>query len=289
MRVGLIGLGVMGWRIAANLAQDGLLSAVFNRTRQKAEEFSKRYGVQAARDYGELAKSADLIITMLSDDEAVKEVVSALLPYVASKIVVDMSTISPETSTSLAEEVRRRGGVMFDAPVIGTSVAVERRAIVVLVGGPKESYPPVEEVLRHTASAVVYVGPNGYGLYAKLVNNLFLGAYLAALAEAFSFGVRAGLSPQFLIDLLTKYSSARSPTSELKAPKLAARDYSVQFAIKHMRKDLEIIQEVARRLKAPVPISALSLQLFRLAEELGLSEEDVAAVYEVLRGRTKPA
>lgn len=289
MRVGLIGLGVMGWRIAANLAQDGLLTAVYNRTRQKAEEFSRRYGVQAARDYGELARSADLIITMLSDDEAVREVVSALLPYVSSKIVVDMSTISPETSTSLAEEMKKRGGVMFDAPVIGTSVAVEKRAIVVLVGGPRESYQSVEEVLRHTANAVVYVGPNGYGLYAKLVNNLFLGAYLTALAEAFNFGVRAGLSPQFLIDLFTKYSSARSPTSELKAPKLASRDYSVQFSVKHMRKDLEIIQEVARRLKAPVPLSALALQLFRLAEGLGLSEEDVAAVYEVLREKTRPA
>lgn len=274
----------MGWRIAANLAAEGLLSAVYNRTRARAEEFSRKFGVRAADGYEDLAKSSDLIITMLSDDAAVRDVALRLMPHISGKILVDMSTISPATSVELAGEAARRGGVMFDAPVIGTSVAVEKRAIVVLVGGPREHYAEVEGVLRRTASAVVYVGPNGYGLYAKLVNNLFLGVYLAALAEAFNLGLKAGLSPQFLVDLLTKYSSARSPTSELKAPKLASRDYSAQFAVKHMRKDLEIVQEEARRLEVPLPLSSLSLQLFRLAEGLGLSEDDVAAVYEVLRG-----
>ncbi|MEL9991419.1 MAG: NAD(P)-dependent oxidoreductase [Thermoproteus sp.] len=283
MRVGLIGLGVMGWRIAANLKADGLLSAVYNRTREKALEFSRKYGVEVASTPAELARKVDMIITVLSDDDAVAQTVSSLLPDISGRMLVDMSTISPTTSQELAARVAQHGGVMFDAPIIGTSVAVERRQIVVLVGGPKEKYGAVEEVLRHTASAVVYVGPNGYGLYAKLVNNLLIGAYVAAMAEAFNFGLKAGLSPQFLTELLTKYSSARSPTSELKAPKMASGDYSVQFAMKHMRKDLELVQQEARKLKAAVPLSAISLQLYRLAESLGLSEQDFAAVLELFK------
>ncbi len=283
MKVGLIGLGVMGWRIAANLAADGLLSSVYNRTREKALEFSRKYGVEATASPADLAKGVDVVLTVLSDDEAVSQVVSSLLPAVAGKIVVDMSTISPTTSQQLASEVAKAGGVMFDAPIIGTSIAVERRQIVVLVGGPKEKYDVVEGVLKHTASSVVYVGPNGYGLYAKLVNNLLLGAYVAAMAEAFNFGLKAGLGPEFLVELLTKYSSARSPTSELKAPKMASGDFSVQFAMKHMRKDLELVQQEAKRLKAAVPLSALSLQLYRLAEAMGLSEQDFSAVLELFK------
>lgn len=283
MRVGLIGLGVMGWRIAANLKSDGLLSVVYNRSREKALEFSKKYGVEAASTPAELVKKVDMVITVLSDDEAVAQTVSSLLPDISGKMLVDMSTISPTTSQELAARVAQQGGVMFDAPIIGTSVAVEKRQIVVLVGGPREKYGTVEDVLRRTASAVVYVGPNGYGLYAKLVNNLLIGAYVAAMAEAFNFGLKAGLSPQFLAELLTRYSSARSPTSELKAPKMASGDYSVQFAMKHMRKDLELVQQEARRLKAAVPLSAISLQLYRLAESLGLSEQDFAAILELFK------
>ncbi|MEM1597550.1 MAG: NAD(P)-dependent oxidoreductase [Pyrobaculum sp.] len=284
MRVGLIGLGMMGWRIAANLASDGLLAAVYNRTARKAEEFSKKYGVAAAASAEELVKMADVVVTVLSDDEAVSEVVGSLLPHLGGKVLVDMSTISPTTSQRLAAEVSKRGGLMYDAPVIGTSVAAEKRQIVVLVGGPREGFSQVEQVLKHVAAAVVYVGPNGYGLYAKLANNLLIGAYVAALAEAVNFGLKAGLSPQFLTELFTKYSSARSPTSELKTPKMLSKDYSVQFALKHMRKDLEIVQQEAKNLKAAVPLSALSLQLYRLAEAMGLSETDFSAVLELLRG-----
>lgn len=283
VKVGLIGLGVMGWRIAANLAADGLLAFVYNRTREKALEFSRKYGVEAAESPADLAKGVDVVLTVLSDDEAVSHAISSLLSAVAGKIVVDMSTISPSTSQRLASEVAEAGGVMFDAPIIGTSVAVERRQITVLVGGPREKYDVVESVLRHTANAVVYVGPNGYGLYAKLVNNLLLGAYVAAMAEAFNFGLRAGLDTKFLAELLTKYSSARSPTSELKAPKMASGDYSMQFAMKHMRKDLELVQQEAKRLKAAVPLSALSLQLYRFAEAMGLSEQDFSAVLELFK------
>ncbi|NAZ28902.1 MAG: NAD-binding protein [Caldivirga sp.] len=182
--------------------------------------------------------------------------------------------------------VKGRGGLMVDAPVIGTSVLVERRQAVVLVGGEDEAFEKAREVVSHFASSVVHVGPNGYGLYAKLVNNALLGSYVAALAEVVNLGEAMGLSGDVITDVLVKLSSARSPTSELKVPKMIKGDFSVQFATKHMRKDLDLVSKEASRLGVPIPLASLSLQLYRIAEAMGLSNEDFSAVIKVL-GRVK--
>ncbi|MEM4076958.1 MAG: NAD-binding protein, partial [Metallosphaera sp.] len=145
----------------------------------------------------------------------------------------------------------------------------------------------VKELLSSTASSVLYMGKNGMGLYAKLVNNLLIGTYVASMAEAFNLGVNSGLSPEQVAEFLAKFSSARSPTSELKAGKMASRDYSTQFATKHMRKDLEIIDREAQKLGVINPMSALALQLYRMAEYLGLSESDYASVLEVYSRKHK--
>ena len=283
MRIGLAGLGVMGYRIGANLAKAGKLDLVYNRTTSKAEQFSKEYGVKYTTDPKELINSVDLLITMLSDDSAVLSFLMPLAQYSKGKIIVDMSTISPSTSISIANEVMKNGGIMYDAPVIGTSVFVEQKKITVLLGGPESHVNVVTDVLKETASTILYVGPNGMGLYAKLVNNLLLGVYMAALAEAYNFGIAAGLKPEDIYKVLAIYSSAKSPTSELKVPKMMNSDYSTQFATKHMRKDLEIITKEAQNLHVINPLSSLALQLYRFAESLGYSDADFSAVIEAYR------
>ncbi|ABP95914.1 MULTISPECIES: NAD(P)-dependent oxidoreductase [Metallosphaera] len=285
MRVGLAGLGVMGWRIGVNLRNAGKLDVVYNRTSSKAEEFSRKYQVKMAKSVRELAQESDVIILMLSDDSAVKGVVSDILPVVKGKTIVDMSTISPSVSMELATQVFNAGGRMYDAPVVGTSIMVEQKKLTVLVGGPEEGFPEIRDLLSHTASTVLYMGKNGMGLYAKLVNNLLIGAYVASMAEAFNLGVKSGLDPKLVAEFLAKYSSARSPTSEIKAGKMATRDYSTQFATKHMRKDLEIIDREAQKLGVINPMSSLALQLYRMAESWGFSEDDYIAVLEVFMGR----
>ncbi|QKQ99398.1 NAD(P)-dependent oxidoreductase [Metallosphaera tengchongensis] len=281
MRVGLIGLGVMGWRIGVNLKNAGKLDVVYNRTQSKAEEFSRKFGVMKASSVQDLSKEVDLILLMLSDDQAVRDTVNLLLENVKGKTVVDMSTISPSLSVELAKEVEKRGGTMYDAPVVGTSIMVEQKRLNVLVGGPEHGFQEIKSLLLNTASTVLYMGRNGMGLYAKLVNNLLIGAYVASMAEAFNLGVRSGLDPKQVSEFLAKYSSARSPTSELKADMMATRDYSTQFATKHMRKDLEIIEREAQKLGVINPMSSLALQLYRMAEAMGLSEKDYASVLEI--------
>ena len=288
--VGVIGLGTMGWRIAKVLREDGLLRGVYNRTPSKARAFAEEFKVKVYGNPAELARDVDVVLSIVSDDNAVKAVIlgdSGVLNGVkGGSLVIEMSTISPSTSIELAKLVKGRGGLMVDAPVIGTSVLVERRQAVVLVGGEDEAFEKAREVVSHFASSVVHVGPNGYGLYAKLVNNALLGSYVAVLAEVVNLGEAMGLSGDVITDVLVKLSSARSPTSELKVPKMIKGDFSVQFATKHMRKDLDLVSKEASRLRVPIPLASLSLQLYRIAEAMGLSNEDFSAVIKVL-GRVK--
>jgi len=287
MRIGLAGLGVMGYRIGANLAKAGKLDLVYNRTTSKAEQFSKEYGVKYTTDPKELINSVDFLITMLSDDNAVTSFLMPLVQYSKGKIIVDMSTISPSTSIAIAKEVMKNRGIMYDAPVIGTSIFAEQKKLTVLVGGPESHLNTVTDVLKETASTILYMGPNGMGLYAKLVNNLMVGVYVAALAEAYNFGIAAGLKPEDIYKVLALYGSAKSPTSELKVPKMMNSDYSTQFATKHMRKDLEIITKETQNLRVINPLSSLALQLYRIAESLGYSEADYSAVFEVYKKSSK--
>ncbi|KUO84361.1 MAG: 3-hydroxyisobutyrate dehydrogenase [Caldivirga sp. MG_3] len=288
--VGVIGLGTMGWRIAKVLREDGLLRGVYNRTPSKARAFAEEFKVKVYGNPAELARDVDVVLSIVSDDDAVKAVMlgdgGVLNGVKGGSLVIEMSTISPSTSIELAKLVKGRGGLMVDAPVIGTSVLVERRQAVVLVGGEDEAFEKAREVVSRFASSVVHVGPNGYGLYAKLVNNALLGSYVAALAEVVNLGEAMGLSGDVITDVLVKLSSARSPTSELKVPKMIKGDFSVQFATKHMRKDLDLVSKEASRLGVPIPLASLSLQLYRIAEAMGLSNEDFSAVIKVL-GRVK--
>ncbi|MGC8597759.1 MAG: NAD(P)-dependent oxidoreductase [Thermocladium sp.] len=285
MKIGLIGLGVMGYRIGANLAKAGKLHAVFNRTMDKAIKFGAEHNVAVANSIRELVENSDIVLTMLSNDDAVSAVIREAIPHIKGKTVIDLSTISPSTSIDLAMQVKRNGGEMMDAPVIGTSIHVEQKKLAVLVGGPEELFDLAKDILMETASSVTYMGGNGMGLYAKLVNNLLLGTYVAAIGEAYWFGVRSGLKPSDVEKVLRELSSARSPTTDLKLPKIMRGDYSTQFALKHMRKDLEIIQKEAQGLGMPVPLSALALQLYRLVEETENGELDFSTVAELFRPR----
>ncbi len=249
--------------------------------------FSKEFGVKKANKLEDIIKDSDIVLTMLSDDNAARAVISEIIPYSKGKIIVDMSTISPRLSISLAKLMEENGGSMLDAPVIGTSIMVEQKKLIIMVGGKEESFNEVRSILESTSSSVIYMGKNGAGLYAKLVNNLLLGAYVVAMGEAFNFGVKSGLDKSQVELVLTKLSSARSPTTELKVPKLVSGDYSTQFATKHMRKDLEIIQGESIYNGSIVPMSSLALQFYRMAESLGLSEEDFCSVYEVFNKFSK--
>ncbi len=284
MKVGLIGLGVIGSRVAANLEKAGLLNTVYNRTHSKAEELEARSGVRASRDLGEVVRQCDVIVTVLSDDSAVGEVYEKLLADAGpGKTFLDLSTISPSVSVELAGRLSRKGASMLDVPVVGSAGMVERKEAVLLVGGRDDDLERVLPILQSTSKDVVHVGANGSGLRLKLVHNLALGSYIVALSEAVHFGLASGLAPELLERLFVSLSSVRSPNSAIKVPKILKADYSTQFSLKHMIKDLELIEGEARRLDAVMPLGSLALQLYRLAERQGLAEQDYVSVAEFFR------
>ncbi|MGC8608713.1 MAG: NAD(P)-dependent oxidoreductase [Thermoplasmata archaeon] len=283
MKTGLIGLGIMGSRISANLSQAGMLNEVYDRKTDKAADLSKKYGIKYEEKIENMVKNNDVIITVLYNDDSVNDVYERLIPYSSKKIFIDMSTISPETSISISDEIREHEGLMYDAPVIGTSVMVEKKTVNILVGGDHSHFPDVKNILEKTSANVIYIGNNGYGLYAKIMNNLFLGSYMATLAESFTFGQMMGLDDKTISEIFLKFSNVRSPTSELKVPKITNGDYSVQFSVKNMLKDLEIAQEEGRRHNIYLPESAIGSQLFRAAMASGYGDEDMAAVFKIYK------
>ena len=284
MKVGLIGLGIIGSRVAANLSEAGSLHTVYNRTPAKAEAFRAGRIVRRSENIQELVRECEVIVTVLSDDAAVQAVYGGLSAVaVEGKTFLEMSTIAPSTSAAIAAEFRRRGASMLDVPVVGSANMVEKKEAVLLVGGETRDFERMSPLLHYISREVLHVGPNGAGLSLKLVHNLTLGSYVVALSEAIHFGLEAGLQPGFIEKLLVSLSSVRSPNSAIKVPKILRSDYTTQFSLKHIIKDLSIIEGEARRQHSSIPLGSLALQLYRLAQNRGFGEEDFVVVAELFK------
>jgi len=284
VKVGLIGLGIIGSRVAANLAEAGSLHTVYNRTLAKGEAFRAGREIHLSETIQELVRECEVIVTVLSDDDAVQFVYGGLSSVaVEGKTFLEMSTIAPSTSAGIAAQLRRRGASMLDVPVVGSANMVEKKEAVLLVGGEKRDFERVSPLLHYISKEVLHVGPNGAGLSLKLVHNLTLGSYVVALSEAVQFGLEAGLQPGLIEKLLVSLSSVRSPNSAIKVPKILRSDYTTQFSLKHMIKDLSIIEGEARRQHSSMPLGSLALQMYRLAQNRGFAEEDFVVVAELFK------
>jgi 3-hydroxyisobutyrate dehydrogenase len=287
MKVGLIGLGIIGSRVAAKLAEAGSLHTVYDRTFTKAEAFRAGRSVRRSETIQELVRECEVIVTVLSDDDAVQAVYGGLSAVgVEGKTFLEMSTIAPSTSAGIAAQFRRRGASMLDVPVVGSANMVEKKEAVLLVGGEAGDFERVSPLLRYISREVLHVGPNGAGLSLKLVHNLTLGSYVVALSEAVHFGLEAGLQPGLIEKLLVSLSSVRSPNSAIKVPKILRSEYTTQFSLKHMIKDLSLIETEARRQNSSIPLGSLALQLYRLAQNRGFAEEDFVVVAELFKKKS---
>ena len=282
MKVGLIGLGIIGSRVAAKLAEAGSLHTVYNRTLAKAEAFRAGRSVRRSETIQGLVRECEVIVRVLSDDDAVQAVYGGLSSVaVEGKTFLEMSTIAPSTSAGIAAQFRRRGASMLDVPVVGSANMVEKKEAVLLVGGETRDFERVSSLLHYTSGEVLHVGPNGAGLSLKLVHNLTLGSYVVALSEAVHFGLEAGLQPALIEKLLVSLTSVRSPNSAIKVPKILRSDYTKQFSLKHIIKDLSIIEGEASRQHSPTPLGSLALQMYKLAQNRGVAEEDFVVVAEL--------
>jgi len=282
-KIGFVGLGVMGAPMAANLLRKGFRLNVYNRTAEKAEPLV-RQGAEAASSPAEAARDADVVITMVSDDDAIRQVyygergiLSAIRPDVT---VIDSSTISPALSVQLAEDIRARSGHFLDAPVTGSKPGAENGTLLFMVGGDAQVIERHRDVFLAMGREIIHTGENGSGSVAKLAHNTVVAVNLAGLAEGTAIAVKGGLDPAVFMKIILA-GNASSKQAELKADKILAGDYSVQFALGLMLKDLKLASGLADRLGLSSPMLGAVKNLFQMGQAQGLDGEDMSAVMRV--------
>jgi 3-hydroxyisobutyrate dehydrogenase-like beta-hydroxyacid dehydrogenase len=287
--VGFVGLGAMGSRLAGRLLDAGHQVYGTNRTRSKAEPLIERGLIWRATPR-DVASSAEVIFSMVSDDSALTAVtarpdgiLAGLLP---GKTYVDMSTVSPRASADLAERVRSLGAQMLDAPVSGSVPQAEAGTLAIMVGGDVDAYNRVVPLLRELGGKVTHVGGNGRGLVLKLAINISLAAQPLAFSEGLLLAERAGIDPSLAAEVMST-SPIGSPMLQARVPLLLDPDHDAWFDVQLMHKDIRLARDEAAHLGSPSPSAGLADQILEQAEELGYGRRDIAVVHELLARGTR--
>ncbi|MBP1967579.1 NAD(P)-binding domain-containing protein [Paenibacillus aceris] len=281
-RIGFIGLGTMGKPMAANLIQKGFMVTVYNRTAEKADELA-RLGAEVTSTPAEVARHSDVLFTMLSNDAALLDVfyseqgiLSGLHPALT---IIDSSTVSPQTSQKLAEELASHFVDFLDAPVTGSKPHAEEGSLTFMVGGSQEVFKEQEQLFLALGRKALYLGPSGSGSYAKLAHNTMVGINLVGLAEGLSIASKAGVNLAQFLEIV-RSGGANSKMVDLKGDKILNRDFSNQFSLKLMLKDLLIAQGLASEFKLPTPLLQTTASLFQMGLSKGLGDEDMSSVIQ---------
>jgi 3-hydroxyisobutyrate dehydrogenase-like beta-hydroxyacid dehydrogenase len=246
--LGFVGLGYMGARVAGRLLEAGYPIGVYNRTREKTQAVAAR-GAHVYESPQELARAAEVVLSMLADDAAVEQVMLGANGIVAAArpgtTIIDLSSVHPDTSRSLARAA--------------STPQAEEGSLVVFVGGDSAVYEQCRPILDVIGNQVFYLGPNGSGATMKLVANSLLGAGMQALAEALVLGQRGGLDREVLVDVLEQ-TAVLAPGLKRKLENARAQQYPVQFPARLMWKDLGNVLRLAEERAVPMPVTGAAQQ-----------------------------
>jgi len=279
-RIGWIGLGNMGQPMVHNLLKAGYDVTLYNRTHSKLEPFLA-LGAEGAASPRELTERADIVITMVADGSTLEAVLYGAEGVLAGvregQIVIDMSTIAPETSRQAAAKLAAKGAHFLDAPVSGSVKPATEGTLVILVGGEPAIYEQCRPIFDVLGKASFHFGPSGQGENAKLVINMILGLQLQALSEALVLGAKTGLDRETLLNMIA-VTACNSPILAMKSPNILAENYQAAFALKHMEKDFGLALEAAKGAEASLPATAAAQQTFVAAKANGLGDLDIMAI-----------
>jgi 3-hydroxyisobutyrate dehydrogenase len=277
--LGFIGLGAMGQRMARRLLDNGFRLVAHNQTSRKASALVAD-GAVFAPSIRQLARKSDVIISCLPNDEAVLSVYQGPEGVIAcanpGTIVIEMSTISPDTSRLLHRMGIERRIDVLDVAISGSTPAAEQGTLTLLGGGDAKVFDSCKPIFSAVAKQYFHLGPSGSGTAMKLVVNALLGVNMQAIAEAVAFGEKAGLDRELLLEVLAK-TAVVSPAHQNKLLRAERDDYSPQFPLKLMNKDFKLILEKAGELGAPMPATAAALQINAARTALN-GEEDFSSV-----------
>jgi 2-hydroxy-3-oxopropionate reductase len=279
-KVGFIGLGIMGRHMAKNLVKAGFSLVVYDVRKEPVEELVKA-GASGAHSSREVAEQTDVVIIMVPDSPEVKEVVlgrNGLLEGVkAGSVVIDMSSINPLVSQEIARELKRKGAEMLDAPVSGGEPGAVQGTLAIMVGGEESVFNESLAIFKAMGKTIVHVGSIGAGGFTKLVNQIIVALNIAAIGEALTLGVKAGLDPQTIHQAI-RGGLAGSTVLDAKAPMIMARNFKAGFKIKLHQKDLNNALATGRDLGVPLPLSSLVQQILVSLISEGKAEDDHSAI-----------
>lgn len=283
IQLGFIGIGNMGSRIARRLIDHGYALTVYDSNVERASALT-RDGAALASSIADLTRKADLVLSCLTNDEAVRSVYLGADGVLANarlgSVVLEMSTVSPNTSRELCGLGLKRGLNVLDIAISGSTPAAEQGTLTLLAGGNIEIFNAVESILRVIARQYFYLGPSGSGTTMKLVVNTLLGVGMQTVAEAVAFGQKAGLDRNLLLEVLAK-TAVIAPALAGKLARVSQDDYRPQFPLQLMNKDFRLILETAADMKVPMPVTAAAFQI-NSAEFGSATEGDFSMVVELM-------
>lgn len=284
MRVGYIGLGLMGKSIARNILKAGFPLVVHNRSQAAVAELAAE-GAQVAHSPAEVAQQVDVVFTNLPDSPDVELVTLGANGVIEGAhhrlIFVDNSTIKPATARRIADRLAQVGVAALDAPVSGGDIGARNGTLTIMVGGEAQVLDKILPVFQAMGKTITHIGGPGTGQIAKAANQIMVAAQMVAMGELLIFARKAGADPQKVVEAI-KGGAAQCWTLDVKPPRLFAGNRQPGFKAFMQAKDLGIILETAREYGIPLPSTAVAAQLFNAMLQMGMAELDNSAVVGVV-------
>ncbi|WP_372791734.1 NAD(P)-dependent oxidoreductase [Paraconexibacter sp.] len=285
MDIGFLGLGIMGSRMAANLARAGHTLTVHNRTRATAEAWVAEHGGTVADTPAQAAAAADVVISMVVDGAQVEQILlgpdGAVHGARDGALFVDMSTVSPADTRRIGAALGERGVAFVDAPVTGSSPKAQDGTLTIMAGGAATDVQRVWPLLQIMGELVLHVGELGQGEMVKLINNATAAANALAVAQALTVGRATGVDLDALVQVM-EAGSGGSTMLSLKATPMMRHDYTTLFKLEHMLKDVRLCLEQAEQAGVAYPAAAAACDALLACAERGLGDADFGAVVEAV-------
>lgn len=284
IRAGVIGLGAMGAPMARHLAQAGLLNMVWNRTADRAEVLANETGASVASGPEQLAANCNVILTCVSADQDLLDVVEQLLPGVkAGSVLVDTSTVSPATANRVAGSLQKAGAGFVDAPVSGGVEGAKKGTLSVMAGGDSANISRIMPVLEAISATVTHMGPVGSGQATKAVNQVMIAGIAEAVCEALALAEKLNLPSERLLSVVGA-GAARSWFLERRGQTMLDSSFAVGFKLSLLLKDLLICRALAQDLNISLPTVEAAIRDYRELVELGDGDHDISGLIRLKRG-----
>lgn len=284
-RLGFLGLGIMGYPMARHLLAAGHEVALWSHTAAKAEQLAREGKGTACATPKEVAQRAEAIFLCVGDTAMSEQVTLGAEGIIAGiqpgAAVADCSTVAPSYARRAYQAFREKGAHFLDAPVTGSKPGAENATLTFMVGGDQAVYEKLKPLMEIMGKRFYYCGGPGMGLHAKLTQNLILSNMLQAFNEGMVLAAKAGVDPELMLDILDN-SAAKSGIAAFKAPFVFRRDFSTNFSVRWMHKDIGLMLETGAEMQVPLPLTALTQQVFRAAMAEGYADEDICSTIKVL-------